>query len=125
MKRAIVGLVLLAGCASITDVTPSSAVPFAPPPIYRVYWAELEACSGLAGNFDNIQWFAVPRITMPNGSGEAAGLWFQDGNRIYIEQAYVDNWLIIKHEEMHALLGHPGHPPEYFSGVCGQLLVNG
>ena len=90
-----------------------------PPAIYRQWYAEIEACSGINGNFDNIQWFSKPDVTVA-GKGYY-GYWYTD-NRIVIRSDLVDYKRLIQHEEMHSLLWSGQHPQEYFNQKCGDLI---
>ncbi len=47
---------LLAGCGF--DVEGDQ--PMSPPAVHRTWWAKTEACSGLSGDFDRVQWEVVP-----------------------------------------------------------------
>jgi hypothetical protein len=39
---------------------PESSAPMAPRPEYRIWWSEVESCSGRTGNFDHVEWRMVP-----------------------------------------------------------------
>lgn len=59
-------LVLLAACASLFGPTITiwgGPYPLDPvPEEYRAYYAEVEACWGIAGDFDAIEWYGASRI---------------------------------------------------------------
>lgn len=118
MKLALLlSLVALSACR---DVTGPTGTPFTPPPIYRVWWAELEACSGLTGDFDGVRFYVVSSLTQ-NGVA-AAGGYSKRNNAIVLVEKYLNRTETVQHEMMHALLrGIPGHPPQYFNGACGIL----
>lgn len=121
MKRLLLVLILTACSADIMGL--GEAVPY-DSPMLRPLWNEVEACSGLQGNFDAVRWYLAPNGIKRNGVW-VGGLWDQDENKIYLTPPHKDDPRMIKHEEMHALLGPTGnnHPPHYFNGVCGDLGV--
>jgi hypothetical protein len=92
--------------------------PMAPPDIYRTWWAKTEACSGLTGDFDRIEWEVVPGSSFPCASGRCAGHWQQSGHHIWLAGAYVDNEMVVRHEMLHDLIGHSGHPDPPFGSPC-------
>ena len=123
-RRYVLPLFLLA-CQSPTAFTPPGAVPFDPPAIYRTWWAEVEACSGLRGDFDAVRWYRVDppnEVRLPTGR-PVRGFWASNGNRIFIRAADLDLPYVPRHEMLHALLRRPGHPAEYFVTRC-DLGVN-
>jgi hypothetical protein len=92
------------------------------PPI----WAELKACSHLSGDLRKVDFYYVPRATLPpvDQGVRTLGMYFPKSNRIFVVESEKANRDVIRHEMMHALLGKlPGHPPQYFSeqGVCGYV----
>ncbi len=102
------------------DVSGSEAV--VAPAEYQAWWSATEHCSGLSGNFSNIEFYQVPGVsTFPSAVGTVVGLWNHDGNknRITLAGNYLDNELVVRHEMLHALLERTGHPVEYFVTKCG------
>lgn len=118
-------LLALFGCAPALAPLPEAATPFAPPAIYRTWWAEVEACSGLRGDFDAVRWYRVdpPNEVRLRDGTPVRGLWMSSGNRIVIRAADLDLPYVPHHEMLHALLRRPGHPAEYFVARC-DLGVN-
>lgn len=87
----------------------------------REIWTELEACSGLRGDFDSVRWAVAPNGIRVKGKWKY-GIWLPE-NVIVLAPNAVDNYITIKHEEVHALLrGGGNHPAKYFSGLCGDLM---
>ena len=120
----LVPLLLLA-CASPPPFAPAGAVAFTPPPVYRTWWAEVEACSGLRGDFTAVRWQRVPEdqaLRTEDGT-PVAGLWQQRGNSVTLQAPFDGYPRVPKHEMLHALLRRPGHPPEYFVDRCGQEVA--
>ena len=91
--------------------------PMASPDVYRTWWAKTEACSGLTGDFDRVQWIAVPGPSFSCSSGRCAGHW-QDDHRIWIADEYRTNEMVVRHEMLHDLLGYSGHPSPPFGEGC-------
>jgi hypothetical protein len=98
-------------------------VPFTPAAA-RTLWNEVEACSGLKGDFDAVRWFKAPDGIKRRGAWVAA-IWRSGSNEIIISPPYLGDPRTIKHEEMHALLrGGVDHPHHYFvDGPCGYLMM--
>lgn len=118
MKRLLLVLALTACGSDIMGLR--EAVPY-DSPILRPLWQEIEACSGVRGDFDAVRFYLAPNGIKRDGEW-AGGLWDQNGNKIYLTPPYKDDPRTIKHEEMHALLQTRDHPPQYFNGVCGNLM---
>jgi hypothetical protein len=114
----------LAACEMLAPPSPlpATATVMTPPEQYHTWWAATEACSGLTGDFNAIQWYVVPdSLTFTTESGEKVGLWSESsaGTRIILAGAYADHELVVRHEMLHALLDREGHPPQYFQTKCG------
>jgi len=112
MDRLAIVLALVA-CSS--PVEPSQP----PPTEYREWYAEVEACSGLRGDFDRIHWTTQPDVIVDGHS--YYGYWYTD-NTIVIRSDLVDYKHLVQHEEMHSLLRSGQHPSEYFNQKCGDLI---
>ena len=109
----VILVLALAGCGF--DVQGDQ--PMAAPDVYRTWWAKTEACSGLTGDFDRVQWEVVPGASFTCSSGQCAGHW-QSDHRIWIADQYVNNEMVVRHEMLHDLLGHSGHPNPPFGQGC-------
>ncbi|HEU5169054.1 MAG TPA: hypothetical protein VFU46_00880 [Gemmatimonadales bacterium] len=110
--------VALGGCAAEPSA-PSTYEPVSPPATYRDWFGKTEACSGLSGDFDRIRWYVVPGSEFACPSGACAARWIDD-HRIFVAQAYLANELVVRHEMLHDLIGHAGHPdPPFGSSGCG------
>lgn len=126
-RAALLSTLLLgpAACAGAAAFAPPDAEPFTPPVVYRTWWLAVEACSGLQGDFESVQWFVVPtggQVVDPTGRPVRA-LWVRAGNRIILQAADTAQPHTPQHEMLHALLQLPGHPREYFVTRC-HLGVN-
>ena len=66
-------LLLLLGC--LDTFAPAGAVVFTPPAAYGIWWAEIESCAGISGDFAAIDWYEVPgsSYSCPAYDGECAG----------------------------------------------------
>lgn len=117
MKRLLLILVLTACSTDITGLR--EAVPY-DSPVLRPLWNEVEACSGISGDFNRVAFYLAPNGIKRNGVWVNA-LWEEDGNRISLTPPFKNDPRTIKHEAMHALLQRADHPPHYFNGVCGDL----
>ena len=113
----------LAACEMLGPPTalPANAQLVLPPVEYQTWWSETEACSGLSGNLDAVEWYIVPdAATFETDGGRKVGLWSHSsqGVRIILAGNYADNELVVRHEMLHALLDRVGHPSEYFESRC-------
>lgn len=123
LRRLLLLLLPLAACEIST--LPNGAQRFTPPAVYRQWWALTEACSGLHGSFDAVQWYQIPDATtlqLPNGQVVNA---METNNRIVIA-AGMDGLYsgdLVRHEMLHALLRTGGHPRDAFIGKCGGVVV--
>lgn len=96
-------------------------VQYDPPPIYRQWWVETERCSGLKGNFDRVTWFQEPGGTfLAPGGVEVYGFWTEN-HHIFIAETLKLNPSIVRHEMLHDLIGHPGHPSDLFIVKCAVM----
>ena len=116
-------LALLAACEALAPAAPlpADAQLMSPPPEYLDWWRKTEACSGRQGDASRIEWFVVPgQAVFETDEGEKVGLWSRsgEGTRIVLAGNYTGNELVIRHEMLHALLNHEGHPREYFVSRC-------
>jgi hypothetical protein len=109
---------LLVGC--VADATaPSTHEAFAPPAVYRTWFTTTEACSGLAGDFDRLRFYRVPGSEFACPSGMCVARWTDD-HRIYVAEEFMRNEMVLRHEMLHDLIGHPGHPdPPFGDAGCG------
>jgi hypothetical protein len=96
---------------------PGDDSPMSPPAVYREWWGKTEACSGLSGDFDRIQWSVVPGYGFECASGTCAGHW-EPGHHIYLAGDWTMNEMVVRHEMLHDLLGRPGHPDPPFGDPC-------
>jgi hypothetical protein len=110
-------LLLLAGVLLGCGFDIAGEEPMRPPAVYREWWTKTEACSGLSGNFDRIEWSVVPGNSFSCASGRCAGHW-QSEHQIYIASDWTQNELVVRHEMLHDLLGRPGHPNPPFGHGC-------
>ncbi len=117
-------LATLAACEVLgpPEALPADTARMIAPSEYQEWWARTEACSGITGDFDRIEWFVVQGAqTFPTASGPKVGLWSHSnqGVRIIVAEGYAENELVVRHEMLHALLDREGHPAEYFQQRCG------
>lgn len=124
MVRRLIPLLILVAACTEWPFDPSGFEPFDPPDYFAEWYAELEDCMGVQGDFERIQWLVLPgTITFPCEFGgeahECYGVW-REPHRIYLSSVVIgEDWVdIIKHEMLHELLQLSGHPEPPF-GTCG------
>ena len=109
-------LALLAGC--LDSFAPAGAVEFTPPTVYETWWSAIEACAGLWGTFDRVEWYDVPGADYPCPAYE--GLcdgWWQPPHSIYLAHRWRNDRQLVEHEMLHDLLQRGDHPPVF--QACG------
>lgn len=117
MAAAVLALVLLlSGCRAV--FAPGDAVAFDPPPSYRLWWSSVEACAGRSGDFDRVTWYRLPGRSFQADGRAVIGRW-EPPHRIYLAADWTDNDFVVRHEMLHDLLGHAGHPDHPFVTPCG------
>jgi len=103
------------GCLD-PSAPPSGTYRFTPPAEYQVLWASVEACSGLRGEFARFHWLLVPGRVIRFGNENLNGVWKSPHSIYLTETAAVDSaggYFTVRHEMLHDLIGHPGHPPVF------------
>ena len=110
----ILALALLLGACGFE---PAGSQPWEAPAIYREWWAETEACSGLSGNFDRVEWMVVPGQSFPCSSGDCVGHW-QPGHTIFLASDWTQHEMVVRHEMLHELMRRSGHPNPPFGNGC-------
>lgn len=116
MRRLVLVVSILAslgGCG----FDPAGEQPMAAPTNYRAWWTKTEACSGLTGDFDRVEWLVVPGRGFSCKSGQCAGHWEPD-HRIFIASDWTGNEMVVRHEMLHELLRRSGHPSPPFGDGC-------
>ena len=115
LKKILVSLGLMLSLLSCRDnkVSPIWTPPFAteispPPDIYRIWWQDIENCSHLTGNFNNITFYLVPGIHFncsPEGDiFQCVGLWqAKPKSYIYIASVFAVSPQVVEHEMLHEL----------------------
>ena len=100
-------------------VAPEVRRQFDPPAEYRTWFESTESCSGLGGDFSRLRFFQVPGDEFACPSGMCVARW-TDEHHIYVAEAFVHNEMVIRHEMLHDLIGHAGHPdPPFGAAGCG------
>ena len=111
-------------CDWTTAPLPPGAERFDPPAIYQQWWALTEQCSGRSGSLAAIAWYYVPDAeTIPHETGPVAGWWSASGNKIVFAGDARFHGDMVRHEMLHALLRHGGHPRDRFINKCGGVVV--
>lgn len=104
---------LLAACG----FDPAGSQSWEPPAVYREWWAATEACSGLSGSFDRVEWMIVPGDSFDCASGQCVGHWDPD-HKIFIASEWTEHQMVVRHEMLHELMRRSGHPDPPFGNGC-------
>lgn len=113
MRRLLATLATILTCTCCAPaVYLYQAKPLNPEGWYRRLYEQAAACVGSAAHKDadygKIKWFITPKGNM----GDAAGIWSWP-DRIYLDEGFASNPYVVRHEELHYLLGggEPGSDP--------------
>ncbi|HJP59782.1 MAG TPA: hypothetical protein VJ865_07275, partial [Gemmatimonadaceae bacterium] len=110
----------IVACSSVTEpALPKDAVELSPPSVYTTWWNMTQACSQLTGSFSAVTWYTTDEVVHDVSSGDViAGYWVSGSNRIVLNTAVTMDGGIVRHEMLHALIKHGGHPRNQFLGNC-------
>ena len=99
------GLALgLGGCGEDSPVaSEATRIAMSPHPVFQQLWADVQLCSNRTGDFGGIRWF----VTTAFDSADTLGQW-NSRREITIRIDSWNNFLVIKHELLHDLLGGDG-----------------
>ena len=110
-------LVALATLLGACGFDPAGSQAWEPPEVYREWWAATEACSGLSGDYDRVEWMIVPGESFECGSGRCVGHW-DPGHKIFIASDWQAHEMVVRHEMLHELMRRSGHPNPPFGNGC-------
>ena len=111
MRRFILLCLCLVACSDLT--APTDVEPFEPPPIYTVWWHELETCTGHTADMGRITWFKTPGGFDPGDGDYHHGIWTPPHN-IYLDANLMDVEWLVKHEMLHDLVDGAKHDHPMF-----------
>lgn len=120
----LVASLAASGCAGFEpspSELPSFSVRIPAPEKFQSWHASTESCSGLAADFQTVEWYVVPDVDsfLVDGAPRV-GMWQRVGGRsqIIIAGNYLDHEMVVRHEILHHLLGREGHPSDLFVEKC-------
>jgi hypothetical protein len=105
---------LFSGCDRLE---PDGAVLIQPPAEFVDWWARTEQCSGRVKPMARVEFYSVPGHSFDCPSGKCVGHW-EDNHRIYIAEDWLGHEMVVRHEMLHELIGHTGHPNPPFAAPC-------
>jgi len=105
---ALASAATLAACYSIIEPDinlPPDAQLVPPLPDYAQWYAEVEACTGVTGDFASVRWFAVPHEQWwdPIWEQYTTGTW-REPHDIYIADGRRETQSLVRHEMVHDVL---------------------
>lgn len=107
---------LVTGCLASPFEPAGARQVAAPPPVYAVWWQQMEACAGIRAPLIRIEWYEVPGEAFATPDGARWG-WWEPPHAIYVAEAHRwDAWLV-EHEMLHDLLQTGAHPTLF--RTCG------
>jgi hypothetical protein len=113
-RSPLVAFALLLGACGYD---PAGSEPWEPPAVYRAWWEKTQACSGLSGNFDRVEWMIVPGESFTCSSGQCVGHW-DPGHKIFLAADWSMHEMVVRHEMLHDLMRRSGHPSPPFGNGC-------
>lgn len=116
LTKIVAVVAILSTCA----FAPEGAEKVTPPDVYRDWWAKTEDCSGIRGRFERVDWYQVPGNSFKCGNGYCAGHW-EEPHSIYMAAEWANVEWAVRHEMLHDLIGHSGHPLHLFKDRCDLL----
>jgi hypothetical protein len=109
--------VALATLLSACGFDPAGSQPWEPPAVYREWWEATEACSGLSGHFERVEWMVVPGESFECASGRCVGHW-DPSHTIFLASDWTGHEMVVRHEMLHELMRRSGHPDPPFGNGC-------
>lgn len=124
-------LVLGGACEDTTapDLSlPAGARRFTPEPVFREWWAQVEACAGRQASFDAVSWYVVPGevpFEAPGVARAVLGYWHPADNRIVLLEWVPNRTSLVRHEASasHDLSIQRMKPMRTFNPVRAVLLI--
>jgi hypothetical protein len=110
------GAALLMVSCTADVLSPLAWTPEEPPPTYRQWYAEAEACSGKTGDFEAVSWYYRPGEGWVVGGRAMSGQWLAP-HTIIVAEAYKHDAQLVRHEALHDIEQTPFHPSPPF-GFC-------
>jgi hypothetical protein len=110
-------------CIDLTSSLPQYAERMEIPPIYRTWWRQVEACSGIRGRIDDVAFYRVEYETeFVYRGAEVSGLYEVAQHRITIAGFYERDAQLVRHEMLHALSRRLHHSNRLFAQQCGTVV---
>lgn len=89
---------------------------FAPLPVYEIWWAEMEECTGIEGDLGRVRFYEVlaplneERTAFPcDERGTMCPAFWRRPHDIFLAPAVIENELFVKHEMWHDLRQMAAH----------------
>lgn len=119
MMGLLVLMGVLAQTQSLVEEVPRSAD-------MEKWWQEVQACSGLKGDIDRLKFFVVnDSIILLKGRVYHAGAADVETHSLYFTRGNERSPFVVKHEMLHDLIGHGGHPVIPFATPCNLYRIDG
>ncbi|MGD2152091.1 MAG: hypothetical protein PVG79_02410 [Gemmatimonadales bacterium] len=112
-------LLSLAFCAcGESNFEPVDVHPLAPPRVYRTWWTEVSACTGVSAPFERVHWYEARHLINRDTGRDHVGAW-KPPHSIYIHSHYLLYMEGVKHEMVHELLQTRDHSSDAFLSCAG------
>jgi hypothetical protein len=109
----------LAFCAcGESNFEPVDVHPLAPPRVYRTWWTEVSACTGVSAPFERVHWYEARHLINRDTGRDHVGAW-KPPHSIYIHSHYLLYMEGVKHEMVHELLQTRDHSSDAFLSCAG------
>jgi len=102
---------------------PIGAVNYKPLPVYSRWWSQVEACSGLRGDFNHVLYYKIPGATGFNFRTlrNVPAMWMED-DRIVVAENSVRSGQIVRHQMLHSLMQQGHHKRDAYLQACAGLV---
>jgi hypothetical protein len=109
---------------------PLILTPFTPPDDYARWYANMEKCADVEGDYSQIKWYVVPAPWVGTDSAHATtrAFWIKrdDTRRIIVNAQEWRDSVLVEHEMLHDVLSYREnkptveHPAPWFDGKCSE-----
>lgn len=101
-----------------SNFEPVDVQPLIPPPVYRTWWNEVAACTGVTAPFEQVTWYEASQLIDRETGMDHVGAW-KPPHTIYIHSDYLLYVEGVKHEMVHEQLQTRDHRTEAFLRCAG------
>lgn len=91
-----------------SNLEPQDVYLLVPPQVYRTWWTEVTACTGVTAPFERVTWYEASHLIDRDTGADHVGAW-KPPHDIFIHSEYLLYVEGVKHEMVHELLQARDH----------------